>query len=94
MMNNKYMGTEQIPVTADDKTYYGCCKGCAAKLESNHKNIRYAQDPYTGEDVDKAQAYIVMKSEATKEVYYFKSEETFKQYIQSNPPQNMSVATN
>ncbi len=90
MMNNAYMGTEQIPVQVNGKTYYGCCAGCAASLQSNKNNIRYAQDPYSAEEVDKAEAFIVLKSPATKEVLYFKSEQNYKAYSDAFNSQNMS----
>lgn len=96
MMNNKYLGTEQIPVPVNGKTYYGCCAGCAASLQGNPK-VREAADPYSGELVDKADAFIALKSDATKEVQYFKSEENFKKYRDSLASQNMSrvnMATN
>lgn len=90
MMNNKYMGTEQISVSVNGKTYYGCCAGCAASLQANTNNIRYARDPYSGEEVDKAEAFIALKSPATKEVLYFKSEENYKRYSETLNSQNMS----
>ncbi len=90
MMNNKYFGTEQIPVPVSGKTYYGCCAGCAASLQANTNNIRYARDPFSGEEVDKAEAFIALKSPATKEVLYFKSEENYKRYSESLNSQNMS----
>ena len=64
MMNNKYMGAEQIPVQVGSKTYFGCCQGCASTIQNNPA-VRYAKDPYTGKDVDKATAFIAKKSEAT-----------------------------
>lgn len=92
MMNNKYFGTEQIPVPVSGKTYYGCCAGCAATLQANTNNIRYARDPFSGEEVDKAEAFIALKSPATKEVLYFKSEENYKRYSETLNSQNMSKA--
>jgi hypothetical protein len=92
MMNNKYFGTEQIPVPVSGKTYYGCCAGCAASLQANTNNIRYSRDPYSGEEVDKAEAFIALKSPATKEVLYFKSEENYKGYSETLNSQNMSKA--
>ena len=89
MMNNKYLGTEQIPVPVNGKNYYGCCAGCATSLQNNPQ-IRQATDPYSGEVVDKADAFIVFKSEATKEVLYFKSEKNFKEYSQSMSSENIS----
>lgn len=79
MSNNRYMGTDQIPTEVGGKTYYGCCQGCAGALKNNAA-LRRARDPYSGEEVDKAQAYIVVKSNETKEVYYFKSRDTFNQF--------------
>ncbi len=34
MVTNKYMGVEQIPVSVEGKTYYGCCQDCSAKLKN------------------------------------------------------------
>lgn len=78
MMNDQFMGTEQIPVQVGDKTYYGCCQGCVTGLK-NDRSLRYATDPYSGKEVDKASAYIVKKSDDTNEVYYFESLDTFLQ---------------
>lgn len=89
MMNNKYLGTEQIPVAVAGKTYYGCCAGCAGTLQNNSQ-VRTATDPYSGEVVDKADAFIVLKSEATKEVQYFKSEKTYEEYKELSSSPNMS----
>ena len=88
MMNNKFMGIEQIPVPVNGKNYYGCCAGCAASLQNNPQ-IRHATDPYSGETVDKADAFIVLKSENTKEVQYFKSEENYKEYQKLSSSPNM-----
>lgn len=79
MVNNTYMGIPQIPVVLGEKTYYGCCEDCKKKLGDSDV-YRYAQDPYTGEKVDKAIAFIVRKSNNSPEVYYFKSEENFVSY--------------
>ncbi len=92
MMNNKYQGTEQIPVAVEGKTYYGCCAGCAGTLQNNPK-VRTATDPYSGETVDKADAFIVLKSEDTKEVQYFKSEKNYEEYKKLSGSPNMSQMT-
>jgi YHS domain-containing protein len=92
MMNNKYLGTEQIPVAVEGKTYYGCCAGCAGTLQNNPQ-VRTATDPYSGEVVDKADAFIVLKSDATKEVQYFKSEKNYEEYKKLSSSPNMSRAT-
>ncbi len=79
MVNNKYLGKEQIPVPYEDKIYYGCCKGCVGNLQNN-RAVRYSIDPGTGKEVDKATAYIVMQPGDSGEVFYFESEESYKKY--------------
>ncbi len=78
-VNNKYMGKQQIPVEVDGKTYYGCCQGCVGNLKYNRK-VRYSVDPYTGEEVDKATAYIVVKGDGSQEVYYFKNKANYDKF--------------
>ncbi|MBL4939622.1 MAG: hypothetical protein JKY16_04990 [Lutibacter sp.] len=75
-VTNRYMGTEQIPVEVDGKSYYGCCEGCIGNLKNNRKT-RYAIDPLTGEEVDKALAYIVLNPRGGGEVLYFKSKKKY-----------------
>ena len=50
MVNNRFMGKDQIPVAVNDKTYYGCCEGCVSKLK-NGTDLRYSSDLLTGEKV-------------------------------------------
>ena len=78
-VNNTYMGKEQIPVEVDGKTYYGCCQGCVGKLK-NDRSFRYAKDPYSGKEVDKATAFIVNTNNEKKEVLYFQNEANYKNY--------------
>tara|TARA_R110001592_G_scaffold64751_2_gene198879 strand:+ start:8581 stop:8979 length:399 start_codon:yes stop_codon:yes gene_type:complete len=82
MVNDAYMGIEQIPVEAEGKTYYGCCQMCEAKLKDSI-NYRIAQDPLTGEEVDKAKAYIVLQTSNDIAIYYFKSEENYRAYAKA-----------
>ncbi len=79
MMNDKYMGQEQIPVQVENKTYYGCCQGCVVALQSN-RSVRYALDPYSGKEVDKAKAFIVKQPDQTNQVYYFESEQNYLRF--------------
>jgi len=79
MVNDAYMGTKQIPITVDDKIYYGCCDMCKDKL-TNGETFRYAKDPYSGEKVDKATAFIVRKYKDSDEVSYFASEENYNSF--------------
>lgn len=79
MVNDAYMGVEQIPVEVEGKTYYGCCEMCESKLKDSI-HYRYATDPFTGEKVDKAEAYIVLQSSSDIGIHYFKSEENYEAY--------------
>ena len=83
MVNNAYMGIDQIEVLIGDKIYFGCCEMCVDKLNSM-ESVRFGVDPFTGEKVDKAEAFIVLKSKSTGEVLYFQSEETHQQYKKEN----------
>jgi len=84
MVNDAYMGIKQFPVPVEGKMYYGCCEQCVDKIK-NIRQIRYAKDPLTGEEVDKALAYIVKKSAVDPSVYYFKSKDN---YLKFNHIQN------
>lgn len=74
MINNMAMGKTQIPVKVEEQTYFGCCEMCAATLKKDRK-ARFAVDPVSGKEVDKAKAVIGAKPNG--EVYYFESEKTF-----------------
>jgi YHS domain-containing protein len=78
-VNNKFMGIDQIPVEFEGKTYYGCCKDCVGKLQ-NIREIRYAKDPLTGAEVDKALAYIVIAPQGNNDVLYFESEDNYLKF--------------
>ena len=77
MVNNQYMGKPQIPVEVEGRTYFGCCAMCKDRL-NNDPSSRTAQDPVTGESVDKAKAVIVQ--DAGGKVMYFASEDTLSRY--------------
>ena len=77
MMNDRYMGGEQMPIEIDGKTYYGCCAGCQARLEHDEET-RYAIDPVSGARVDKATA-IIGRGEKNR-VYYFENIENYASY--------------
>ncbi len=80
MVNDTIMDRTQIPVEVDGKTYYGCCNGCVAALK-NDPSIRFAKDPVTGRQVDKAKAVILSGPRGI--ALYFESEETAQKYISS-----------
>lgn len=77
MVNDRYMGSDQIPVSVDGKTYYGCCAGCKDKLQ-NQAAARTALDPVTRKPVDKASAVIARTK--TGKVMYFESLETLSRF--------------
>ena len=78
-VNNKFMGIKQIPVEVDNKTYYGCCEDCVGKIK-NIREVRYAKDPLTHVEVDKALAYIVIAPQGNNDVLYFESEENYLKF--------------
>ena len=79
-VNNKFMGINQIPVEVEGKTYYGCCQDCVAKIKTQ-REVRYAKDPLTGAEVDKALAYIVISPQGNNDVLYFESEQNYLTYL-------------
>ncbi|WP_286486129.1 hypothetical protein [Empedobacter falsenii] len=80
MVNNAYMGKDQFEVPYDGKTYYGCCNMCVERIP-NDETARKAKDPYTGKEIDKANAYIVLKDQQGN-VDYFENEENYKKFSQ------------
>ena len=80
MVNNAYMGKDQFEVPYDGKTYYGCCNMCVERIP-NDETARKAKDPFTGKEVDKANAYIVLKDQQGN-VDYFENEENYKKFSQ------------
>ena len=80
MVNNAYMGKDQFEVPYDGKTYYGCCKMCVERIP-NDETARKAKDPFTGKEIDKANAYIVLKDQQGN-VDYFENEENYKKFSQ------------
>ncbi len=84
MVNDAFMGIEQIPVEVEGKIYYGCCQACVTKLQSNQGNVRYIIDSYSKAQVDKSEAFIVLKPDGKGAVLYFKSEENFNTFRLGN----------
>lgn len=80
MVNNAYMGKDQFEVPYDGKTYYGCCNMCVERIP-NDETARKAKDPFTGKEIDKANAYIVLKDQQGN-VDYFENEENYKKFSQ------------
>ena len=76
MVNNAFMGKAQMEVPVDGKMYYGCCEMCVGRL-NNDESSRMATDPFSGNAVDKAEAYIVLADEEGR-VDYYESEENYR----------------
>jgi YHS domain-containing protein len=77
MMNDRYMGTAQIPVDVDGKRYYGCCAMCKERL-ARDRRARTAVDPVSGKEVDKATALMAKRADGS--VLYFENEANLKKY--------------
>lgn len=81
MVNDTYFNKEQILVEVDNKKYYGCCDMCVETLNKK-REIRYAKDPLTGEEVDKALAFIAINPKvAGGKVLYFSDQENYQKYM-------------
>ena len=77
MVNDQYMASAQIPVAVGERTYYGCCEMCKARL-TNDPTVRAARDPVTGATVDKAIA--VIARDAKGKVFYFENEANLRRF--------------
>jgi YHS domain-containing protein len=77
MMNDRYMGTAQIPVDVNGKRYYGCCAMCKERL-ARDRRARVALDPVSGKEVDKAAALIAKRPDGS--VLYFENEANLEKY--------------
>jgi YHS domain-containing protein len=83
MVNNQFMGSPQIPVTVEGKTYYGCCEMCKGRL-ANDPSSRTAVDPVSQRTVDKAAA-VIGKTE-TGAALYFENERNLLAYSAPQAP--------
>ena len=79
MVNDAYMGKQQLEVPFEGKMYYGCCKMCQERIPTD-ESVRYATDPQTLVKVDKASAYIVLIGD-NGEVAYFENEGNYLKFI-------------
>ncbi len=82
MVTNQFMGTAQIPIEVQGKTYFGCCEMCKARL-ANEAETRTANDPVTGEPVDKATA--VIGKEPSGKLHYFASADNLARFRAPGP---------
>jgi YHS domain-containing protein len=77
MVNDQFMGKDQIPVEVEGKTYYGCCEMCKERLAKDQA-VRYSTDPVSGARVDKATA--VIGAQPNGSVLYFENEANLQEY--------------
>lgn len=80
MVNDRFMGVEQIPIDVEGTTYYGCCQGCVDKLQKNIDNVRFGSSPINDIKVDKANAVIV-QDKSNGSVFYFASKQDAQSFI-------------
>jgi YHS domain-containing protein len=78
MVDDGIKGVPQIAVEVEGKTYYGCCPGCVNALQTK-RSTRFAKDPLTGKEVDKATAFILPGPGG--KALYFESSETAEKYV-------------
>lgn len=79
MVNDAYMGKEQIEVPFEGKMYYGCCKMCEERIPKD-ESVRYATDPHSLKKISKADAYIVVIGN-NDEVAYFENEANYQAFL-------------
>jgi YHS domain-containing protein len=81
MVNDAYMGKQQLEVPFEGKLYYGCCEMCKERIPNDAK-VRMAVDPHSLKKVDKATAYIVLIGDQD-EVAYFESKDNYDAFLKS-----------
>jgi YHS domain-containing protein len=77
MVNDQFMGREQIPIEVEGKTYFGCCEMCKGRL-SRDPSARVAKDPVSGNAVDKSRAVIAKRANGA--VVYFENTANLESY--------------
>lgn len=80
MVNDAFKPAEQIPVTVNGKTYYGCCQGCVDALKTNEL-ARTTTDLISGESIDKATSVAILKPGSKEQVLYFANEANAIKYV-------------
>ena len=77
MPNNRVFKKEQLSTEIEGKTYYGCCKMCINALNSDPQQ-RFAVDPVSGKEIDKAEA--IIGAAPDNSIYYFETEENLESF--------------
>lgn len=77
MVNDRLFPNEQIPVKVNGKMYYGCCSNCKKTLTESSE-ARTGVDPFSGLQVDKAEAVIAAFGDGR--VLYFQNQGNLDAY--------------
>lgn len=80
MVTNMVFPRDQIPVSHEGKTYYGCCENCKKTL-SEDATARFATDPVSDKKIDKATAVIAARDDGS--VIYFENRKNLNTYKKS-----------
>lgn len=80
MVTNMVFPRDQIPVSHEGKTYYGCCENCKKTL-SEDSNARTAIDPISKKTIDKATSVIAAQADGS--VVYFENRKTYEKFKKS-----------
>lgn len=71
MIEDRVKAQAGLPVEIGGKIYSGCCPDCGGALKKEPERSTRAIDPVTGNEVDKATAFLF---EYEGDAYYFESE--------------------
>lgn len=83
MVNNRFLNSIQIAVYVNGKTYYGCCEGCV-KLLKEDPTSHFTYNLLSGEQVDKAIAFIIGKSGTYQRMYCILNQKLMQESISTN----------
>jgi YHS domain-containing protein len=83
MVNDRFIGVQQIAIEANGTIYYGCCENCIEKLQKNLEDVRFGSNPVNETKVDKAFAVIV-RDKRSGSVFYFASKEDAQAFLNKN----------
>lgn len=68
----------------EDKTYYFCSKSCYNHLVKHLRKVAITPDAFSGDSINKSDAIIGLKEKGKPELVYFKNEQNFKNYYETN----------
>lgn len=80
MYNNKMLLNTSNPFRIGDETYYVCCVQCKYKLLHNLHNSRFSIDPFSHNQVDKAEAHFFIDNSKMGKILYFQTVENYMNY--------------